>query len=156
MWARFIGASSIVAVFVTNTSKVSHPQERYHTKKEIQTSDYHPHYNNHPHYQFQYQFKPTYPAFSRYAQTVDISESSNFTKKHKSNGSKSSKRSINLTFLKQKVIRLTRKKRKKFSIIKYIFFVNVKEYRTFFDVRNNVRHPEHPEHRGCRLISTIL
>jgi hypothetical protein len=56
------------------------------------TSNYHHiHYNNQPHYQFQHQLKPKYPAFSRYGQIVDI-ELSSVTKKPKSKKSKFSKR----------------------------------------------------------------
>ncbi|GES92911.1 hypothetical protein GLOIN_2v1600807 [Rhizophagus clarus] len=96
MWGRLLGASSFIAVVATNTSRVVHPQDRYHTKKEEQqpSNYHHNHYNNHPHYQFQYQLKQKYPAFSRYGQTVDI-EHTNFTKKSKSKRSKPSKRNAN-------------------------------------------------------------
>ncbi|PKY24503.1 hypothetical protein RhiirB3_413070 [Rhizophagus irregularis] len=96
MLFRVLGVTSLVAVVATNTSRVVHPQDRYHTKKEEQqTSNYnHNHYNVHPHYQFQYQLKPKYPAFTRYSQGVDI-DPTNITKKSKSKRSKSNKRNTN-------------------------------------------------------------
>ncbi|RIA85060.1 hypothetical protein C1645_831352 [Glomus cerebriforme] len=88
MSVRLLGASSFLAVIATSTSRVVHPRQEqnrnnYHSKKEEQQNSSH-HYN-HPHYQFQYQLKPKYPAFSRYGQTVDIEPTTKRSKKSKLN-----------------------------------------------------------------------
>ncbi|GBC11330.2 hypothetical protein GLOIN_2v1600807 [Rhizophagus irregularis DAOM 181602=DAOM 197198] len=109
MFFRVLGVTSLVAVVATNTSRVVHPQDRYHTKKEEQqTSNYnHNHYNVHPHYQFQYQLKPKYPAFTRYSQGHLIKSSPEELAEFKSSTLVNA-RKLDLVYLINGLTRLTR------------------------------------------------
>ncbi|CAB4388743.1 unnamed protein product [Rhizophagus irregularis] len=60
MWQRFLGASSVVAVVATNSSRAIQPQDNHNLNNVKRVNCYDNHYNNRSHYHF---------AFSRYGQS---------------------------------------------------------------------------------------
>ncbi|RGB37849.1 hypothetical protein C1646_756375 [Rhizophagus diaphanus] len=77
MWQRFLGASSIVAVVATNSSRSIQPQDNHNSNNVKKVNCYDNHYNNRSLYHF---------AFSRYGQSLKAQHTNNTKSKRSKYG----------------------------------------------------------------------